>query len=87
MSIHRTPEGLRGLQKDTYESGTQDDESSLAGAAIGCIHNPLASLLVEIGSHNDCVERTVFLDVHDLVDMVKIPSDFLVVWVVRRPVP
>lgn len=76
-----------GSKLGTYESGTEDDESSLAGAAVGRVNNPLARLPVEAGSCYNGVEGTVFLDIHDLVNMVKISSNLLVIWVVCRPVP
>lgn len=76
-----------GSKMGTYESGTKNNESSLAGAAVGCVHNPLANLLVEGRSHYHGMEGAVFLDIHNLIDMVKVSSDFLVIWVIRRPVP
>lgn len=75
------------LRKGTYKSGTEDDKSGLAGAAVGGLDDPFPSVCVEVGSNNYSVEGAVLLDIHDLVHMVKVRPDLLVIRVICCPVP
>jgi hypothetical protein len=48
---------------------------------------PLSFIGVELRTNHNSLERTVLLDVKDLIDMVKVGSELFIIGVVGRPCP
>lgn len=66
----------------THKARRDDKVFALRFASICRVDVPFPLFGIELCSNNYCLKRTVSLNVENLIDMIKIGSEFLVVGII-----
>lgn len=71
----------------THETSRDDEMLAFAQSPVFCFDMPFALSNIELCTNNNSLEGAILLDVEDFVDVIKISSQLLVVWIIGGPCP
>jgi hypothetical protein len=72
---------------NAYKSSSDDEILCLCNTSVFSLYMPLSFRRFELRTGHDRFERAILLDIENLVDMVKVSSEFLIIRIVGSPCP